>query len=498
MGNSGSTNESVLPEVKERCSDIVRYGKAENTTMVLKLLRDTISMLREKEHVYMKALVEVLSMSGTEQASGKEDEDVSGEFVRVVTNNLLTFKKSSVRRLALALLESLHTSVPSVYDNVPKERRRELERERSRLCVSLREVFGRSGAVFENLKLFFTEPTVSSKKKILMSEVILENDRKLVLETNDSKIDSHVLRVNRDEKSLALRALKALAYRCDRNQSASRKCGLIQTVATFLFDKDWDIRKQALDALEVLACEYNLSVFVVSGVADSLLKMLAFQVGSDPMEVRNSKSMLKNDDVDDDDIQNSCALVAQRILSRIVHYPILNQMIATRTIDWGEQGCVSGLNIFFVLLSVRLRLPRLLVEEDQRADDDELESIEKLVRCSSNSMRRVDCIMLVDVAAAISSLMAISDQKILRETLESQVLPIARSRTRLGLTNKQILMLALRILTRDALLDRLKNEASSAALWIGALMFHSVVTLSFFLSFSLSLPPLSLSLTNNT
>jgi len=73
MGNSGSKNESVLPEVKERCSDIVRYGKAENTTMVLKLLRDTISMLREKEHVYMKALVEVLSVSGTEQASGKED-----------------------------------------------------------------------------------------------------------------------------------------------------------------------------------------------------------------------------------------------------------------------------------------------------------------------------------------------------------------------------------------------------------------------------------------
>ena len=78
---------------------------------------------------------------------------------------------------------------------------------------------------------------MSGTKKKFMSEIILENDRKLVIETNDSKIESRALDIDREEKSLALRALRALAYRCDRNQSASRKCGLIQTVSTFLYDK---------------------------------------------------------------------------------------------------------------------------------------------------------------------------------------------------------------------------------------------------------------------
>ena len=60
----------------------------------------------------------------------------------------------------------------------------------------------------------------------------------------------------------------------------------------------------------------------------------------------------------------------------------------------------------------------------------------------------------------------------LRDTLESQVLPVVRTWTRLGLTNKQILMLALRILTRKYLRDRFEHEASSAALWIGTAVLH--------------------------
>ena len=93
-------------------------------------------MIRERKHVYMEAFLDVLTGKASSSEEDKEEEDVSGEFVRVVLD-LLTFRRSSIRRLALTLLESLHTSIPAVYDEESKERKYELEKERSRLCTSL-------------------------------------------------------------------------------------------------------------------------------------------------------------------------------------------------------------------------------------------------------------------------------------------------------------------------------------------------------------------------
>ena len=56
----------------------------------------------------------------------------------------------------------------------------------------------------------------------------------------------------------------------------------------------------------------------MSGVVDMLLKMLAFRVGSDP-EIRRRDN---DEDRNITSIQNACTLVAQRILSRIVQYPV--------------------------------------------------------------------------------------------------------------------------------------------------------------------------------
>ena len=185
------------------------------------------------------------------------------------------------------------------------------------------------------------------------------------------------------------------------------------------YDKDWNIRRQALDALDVLACEFNLSVFVVSGVVDMLLKMLAFRVGSDP-EIRRGDS---DEDRNITSIQNACTLVAQRILSRIVQYPVLNGIVATRTIDWGEGKGVSGLDVMFALLCLRLRLPQIR----ESKDESETDSIERLVNGSCDSMSRADCIMCIDVAAAISSMIGTSEKVVeVRDILESQVLPVAR------------------------------------------------------------------------
>ena len=198
----------------------------------------------------------------------------------------------------------------------------------------------------------------------------------------------------------------------------------------------------------------------MSGVVDMLLKMLAFRVGSDP-EIRRRDN---DEDRNITSIQNACTLVAQRILSRIVQYPVLNGIVATRTIDWGEGKGVSGLDVMFALLCLRLRLPQIR----ESKDESETDSIERLVNGSCDSMSRADCIMCIDVAAAISSMIGTSEKVVeVRDILESQVLPVARTWTRLGLTNKQVLMLALRILTRKHLSDRFEHEVSSAALWIG-------------------------------
>ena len=71
MGNSGSTEESVLPEVKNRCNDLVRHARAKNVTMTIKLLQETIDMIRERKHVYMEAFLDVL----TGKASSSEEDN---------------------------------------------------------------------------------------------------------------------------------------------------------------------------------------------------------------------------------------------------------------------------------------------------------------------------------------------------------------------------------------------------------------------------------------
>ena len=62
---------------------------------------------------------------------------------------------------------------------------------------------------------------------------------------------------------------------------------------------------------------------------------------------------------------------------------------------------MSGLEVLFALLCLRLRLPQIREAKDER----EADSIERLVNGSCESMSRADCIMCIDVAAAISSMM---------------------------------------------------------------------------------------------